>query len=243
MEIAKIHSKYSDTGHWIALCNHDTGLIELNRRDFPRLSALMKDYIWCHEYAHLLYDVYDEAQCNAIADQLFIERAKTPGERREREAFVRDSGSSAVSGIAITAIIGLATTAVSLGVKGYKVFVKAKEGQGYYALSAGERYLLVKDLLNASFEAARKGGSSAKDLFWSMMLQLPSVEADYDAWLSNNSFANGYIAECEKAYGFSFTEMLPTSYWSKPIVKVLVITAAIAAIALVAYKIIKKRRL
>ena len=132
MEVKQIHSKFTDTGHWLARCNHDTGLIELNKRDFPRVSPMMQDYIWVHEYVHLLYDIHDENQTNAIADKIFISRAKNDSEKEQREAFVRNSSGMAMSGIAVTAIVGLVTTAVSLGIKAYTIFGKAKEGTGYY---------------------------------------------------------------------------------------------------------------
>lgn len=241
MEINKIHSQFTDTGHWLARCNHDTGLIELNRRDYPRLSPMMQDYIWVHEYVHLLYNLYDEAQTNAIADKIFISRAKTPAERIEREAFVQNSGGEPMSGIAITAIVGIATTVISLGVKAYQVFGQAKEGSGYYGLSSGDRYLLVRDLVSASFVAAKNSGVSPQAVFWSQMSQCAGVESDYSAWLANNSFAKGIIAEYEKAYGRRFDVAAPVSYWSKPVVKYSLAALAIIAAVLIFIKIKKKR--
>lgn len=241
MEISKIHSAFTDTGHWLARCNHDTGLIELNRRDYPRLSLMMRDYIWVHEYVHLLYNLYDEAQTNAIADKIFISRAKTPAERIEREAFVQNSGGEPMSGIAITAIVGIATTVISLGVKAYQVFGKAKEVSGYYGLISGDRYLLVKELVNASFGAAKNSGVSPQAVFWSQMSQCVGIESDYSAWLANNSFAKGIIAEYEKAYGRRFDVAAPVSYWSKPVVKYSLAALAIIAAVLIFIKIKKKR--
>lgn len=241
MEAAKIHSRYADTGHWLARCNHDTGLIELNRRNFPRLDALMKDYIWVHEYTHLLYDIYDEAECNAIADKIFIDRAKNAADREAREAFVRDSrGAAEVSGIAVTAIIGLVTTAVSLGVKGYQLYKKTQSDASFYALPEGDRFLLAKELMKAAFEAAPGSGLSAKDIFWGLMSQC-SGDADYNAWLAHNSFANGLVADYEKAYGCSFTaKNTAAGLWSKPIVKITVVALAVVAAVLVARKLLKK---
>lgn len=241
MEAVKIHSRYADTGHWLARCNHDTGLIELNRRNFPRLDALMQDYIWVHEYVHLLYDVYDEAECNAIADKIFIDRAKNADDKAAREAFVRDSkGADAMSGIAVTAIVGLATTAISLGVKGYQLWKKSQDSAGYYGLPEGERYLLAKELMKAAFEGAPDTGLSAKDIFWGLMSQIAG-DADYDAWRAKNSFANGLVADYEKAYGRSFTaKNTAAGLWSKPIVKITVVALAVMAAVLVARKLLKK---
>lgn len=245
MEIAKIHSKYTDTGHWMARSNHDTGLIELNRRDFPHLSPMTQDYIWVHEWVHLVYDIYDEAQCNEIADKIFVSRAKTDAERREREEFVKDSyGTPYSSGIAVTAIVGIATTVISLGVKAYQVFGQAKEGSGYYGLSSGDRYLLVKDLVNGAFAAAvEQGGVSPQAVFWAHMSQCSGVESDYSSWLANNGFAKGVISQAEAAYGRSFDKVVPVRFWSKPVVKYSLIALAVIAAVLVFVKLRKTKKI
>lgn len=235
-----IHSKYADIGHWLARCNHDTGLIELNRRDFPRLSAMMRDYVWVHEYVHLLYDVYNEDQCNAIADRIFVNRAKTANERIERVNFVNASAGQAISGIAVTAIISIVGTVVGLGVKGYQLYQKAKDNTGYYGLSSGDRYLLAKGLIKASFEAAPKYGMSPKELFWGLQSQCAGVETSYEAWLSNNDFANGLIAEFEDAYGRQFDVAIQPSLWSNKYIKTLAIILVLVAVVLVAMKLLKK---
>lgn len=238
MEINRIHHAFTDTGHWLARCNHDTGLIELNRREFPRLSPMMRDYTWCHEYVHLLYDIYDEDKCNEIANQVFISRAGSVTERLEREAFVANSHGRAMSSIAVSAVVGIVSAVASLGVKAYRTFNQAKD-QGYYSLSGGDRYLLVKELLNASFKAAKQGGDTARDIFWSQMSQCSGVETDYNAWLAKNGFAKGYIDECETAYGFAFAERVPVDFWAKPVVKYSIIALAIVAVGLVLLKLRK----
>lgn len=240
MEVSKIHSRYTDTGHWLARCNHDSGLIELNRRDFPRLSPMMQDYIWVHEYVHLLYDLHDERETNAIADKIFISRAKTPGEKAQREAFVSNGYGEPLSGIAITAIVGIASTVISLGIKAYQVFGQAKESGGYYGLSAGDRYLLVKELVGAAFAASVDSGMSPQAIFWSQMSQCAGVEPDYSSWLANNSFAKGIISEYENAYGRKFDKAAPVNWWNKPIVRYSVIALAVVAAVLVFLKLRKK---
>lgn len=241
MEASKIHSRYADIGHWLARCNHETGLIELNRRDFPRLTPLMQDYVWVHENVHLLYDVYDEDQCNAIADKIFVSRAQNAADREARIAFVNNSGDSAAfSGIAITAIVGLASTAISLGAKGYQLWKKSKASEaGYNGLSSGDRYLLAKELLKASFEAAPDAGLSAKDIFWGLMSQISS-DADYEAWQSQNTYANGLVAEYEKAYGFGFSAVPSKTAAGNNTVKIIAIALMAAALVLVAIKLLKK---
>lgn len=88
MEIQKITYQYAEIGHWLARCNHQTKVIELNAREFNSLSPLMKDYVWVHECVHLLADLRDESACNSISDEIFISRAKNARDRRMRMAFV-----------------------------------------------------------------------------------------------------------------------------------------------------------
>lgn len=89
----KIKYRWADIGHWIARCNHDTYVIELNRNEFPRLSPLFQDYTWIHEHVHLLADVYDESKCNKITDEIFISRAVNEKDLQERREFVSRSNS------------------------------------------------------------------------------------------------------------------------------------------------------
>ena len=91
MEIQKITYQYAEIGHWLARCNHQTKVIELNAREFNSLSPLLKDYIWVHECVHLLSDVRDETECNRMTDQIFISRAKNDRERNERQDFVNSA--------------------------------------------------------------------------------------------------------------------------------------------------------
>lgn len=233
--------KFTDTGHWIARCNHQTNVIELNRREYPRLSPMMRDYTWIHEYVHLAYDVYDENECNRIADKIFIARAKTEKERRERQEFVANSGGLARSGIAVSAIIGLATTAISLGMKIYDYYQTAKES-GYYALNSQERYELVSGLIKASFEEAKQGGRSAQQIFWSYIVQVEGVGSSYDAFINDqaNHLARSYIAKCEAEYGFKFDQVLPTDWLAKPAVKYSLVILAVAAVVLLTLKFIRK---
>ena len=97
MEEKQITYKLTDTGHWLARCDHSTNVIELNRRNFFKLSPMMRDYIWIHECVHLKYDVYDETECNRITDEIFISRAKNDSDRMERIKFVVSSHDSSKS--------------------------------------------------------------------------------------------------------------------------------------------------
>ena len=88
MENQNITYRFAEIGHWLARCNHQTKVIELNAREFNSLSPLLKDYVWVHECVHLLTDVRDEAACNKISDEIFISRAKNARDRRRRMDFV-----------------------------------------------------------------------------------------------------------------------------------------------------------
>lgn len=88
MENEKITYQFAATGHWLARCNHQTKVIELNAREFNSLSPLMKDYVWVHECVHLLADVRNEAECNRMSDEIFISRARNSRDRQSRIDFV-----------------------------------------------------------------------------------------------------------------------------------------------------------
>lgn len=88
MENQKITYQFAEIGHWLARCNHQTKVIELNAREFNSLSPLMKDYIWVHECVHLLSEVRNESETNRISDEIFISRAANAQDRKRRLDFV-----------------------------------------------------------------------------------------------------------------------------------------------------------
>ena len=84
----KITYQFADIGHWLARCNHQTNVIELNANEWDSLSPLMKDYIWVHECVHLLTDITDEQACNSISDAIFLNRSRNARDRQQRLDFV-----------------------------------------------------------------------------------------------------------------------------------------------------------
>ena len=88
MEDQKIKYQFASMGHWLARCNHQTHVIELNANEWDRLSPLMKDYVWIHECVHLLADETSESDTNAMSDEIFISRARSERDRKRRVAFV-----------------------------------------------------------------------------------------------------------------------------------------------------------
>lgn len=100
MESQEITYRFSDTGHWLARCNHHTNVIELNAREWDSLSPMMKDYVWVHECVHLLTDVHDEAECNRLSDEIFISRAKSKRELAKRTDFVNAANDQSFTRVA-----------------------------------------------------------------------------------------------------------------------------------------------
>lgn len=84
----KITYQFAETGHWLARCNHNTNIVELNAREYASLSPMMRDYIWVHECVHLIAGVHNEADCNRLSDEIFILRSKSRRELAERSDFV-----------------------------------------------------------------------------------------------------------------------------------------------------------
>lgn len=93
MENTSITYRWADIGHWMARCNHNTDVIEINCTEFQKLSPLFQDYIWIHEHVHLLADEYDENDCNRMVDEIFISRAVNEKDLQERREFVSRSNS------------------------------------------------------------------------------------------------------------------------------------------------------
>lgn len=84
----QITYQFAACGHWLARCNHNTNVVELNAREYASLSPMLQDYVWVHECVHLLADVHGEAECNSLTDEIFISRAKNSRDRQSRIDFV-----------------------------------------------------------------------------------------------------------------------------------------------------------
>jgi hypothetical protein len=100
MEKQKITYQFADIGHWLARCNHQTHVIELNASEWASLSPLMKDYIWVHECVHLLTDITDEPACNSISDAIFLNRSRNARDRQQRLDFVTAANDQSFTRIA-----------------------------------------------------------------------------------------------------------------------------------------------
>ena len=247
MEKKQITYKSVDTGHWLARCNHSTNEIELNRREFFKLSPMYQEYVWIHEHVHLLCDVYNENECNRITDNIFLSRAETEEERIERIKFITRSNDYKKSNVVITGtamlIAGLVTTLVATGTK-VGMAGMAKRNSGYYSLSDADRELYVDSLLAESFaESLSTDQFSAKDIFWSKLQ--PSIarnkEQSYAGWYANNSFIRSYISKYENMYGFGFSDITPIQKQDKKTISIGVV-AVLAALVVLALVIFTKKK-
>ncbi len=237
METKQITYTMTDTGHWLARCNHQSGVIELNRRDYPRLSPMMRDYIWVHEYVHLLYGIYDENECNRISDRIFISRGATENERSQRAAFVSRSAGFATSGVAVTAVAAVVSAVASLGSYIYGLFQEAKP-VGYWALSNQKQKELLEGLIAASFNEASRGGVSAKEVFWGYMSQIDGISQSFDEFLAKEIQAPKYFAAAEAKYGFNKETVLPVRWLQQPVV---IIGLCVLLVAIAIIVILKKK--
>lgn len=248
MDIGSIKTVYKDTGHWLARCNHDAGVIELNRRDFPRLSPLMRDYIWCHEYVHLLYEEYDEDKTNAIVDRIFVSRGKNDSERRRRIEFLlksRDGESMAGVGV-LTAIrfgIGKVVDIVKDAVhdaRQNKAVFEANENSGFNALNDDQKKAYIDGYLKQSFREARRSSTrSAYSFFMYRMEPLLTAQSinSYALLLSRYKWIADYVDKYEKEYGFGFYEVTPADYSDlRPYIIAAAIMLALAVVLIIKYK-------
>lgn len=237
MEAKTIRYKFADTGHWLARSNHQTGVIELNRRDYPRLSPMMRDYVWVHEYVHLMCDVYDEDECNRITDDIFIGRAQTSRERSIRRQFVGQSAGFATQGFDPFTAAAAVVSAVQLGFQIAALFEEAK-GVGYYELSHNKRAELVNGLVETSFQEASKGGVSAQTVYWSFITQLGGIGSNWENFWDKDRETRQAFTLAEAKYGFAKETVLPKKWIRQPVV---LIGIAVLLVTVVLLIILKKK--
>ncbi len=232
MDEKKITYKLADTGHWMARCDHSTNVIELNRREFFKLSPMLQDYIWIHEHVHLLQDVYDEAECNRLTDEIFLSRAKDESDRKERVRFVARSNDDSLTKSNFWEV--LLGSLISMGGSVASQIIENRNA-GYYSLGVDDRKRLVDSLLSEAFMASLLTDSqSAKDIFWQNLVGMVArkKEQDYSGWYDNNRFVDEYIEKYEAKYGFGFDDITPVNKMAHPQYQKMTRTLSIMAIAL-----------
>lgn len=243
MEEKKITYRFVDIGHWIARCDHSSNVIELNGKEFFKLSPLFREYVWLHECVHLLYDTHDEAECNRITDKIFIARSHDASDRIRRTRFVSVSNDYGKSNSVL--LTSLVCSGISL-LSSATASLVAKRNSGYYSLGEGERMAFVDALLSEAFMSSLLTETqSAKDIFWSNLQ--PNIsrkkEQSFTTWRDNNMFVDEYIEKYENRWGFGFTEITPVDMKRHPqyqkFMKIIGTVAVIAAVLVLAI-VIKK---
>ncbi len=236
MEEKKITYKLTDTGHWMARCDHSTNVIELNEREFFKLSPMHQDYIWIHEHVHLLNNVYDESECNRITDEIFLSRAKDEADRRERVNFIIRSNDNSLSknNFWSMLLVSLVGSLVGLGASTAKNAI-ANRNAGYYSLGEADQKRYVDNLLSEAFMASLLTDTqSAKDIFWQNLSSViyRKKEQNFAAWYSNNTFIDEYIEKYENEYGFGFNDITPVNKLAHPQYQKAMRTYSVIAIVL-----------
>lgn len=210
---------------------------------------MYREYVWIHECVHLIYDVYDEAECNRITDEIFLSRFKSDKDRLERIKFIARSNDTAKSNIVISGtalLIGsLVTAALGAGTK-IGMSALGKRNSGYYTLADGEKAILVEEMLSESFtESLCTDKRSAKDIFWSKMQPYVARknEQTYAGWYSNNSaLMRPLISKYESLYGFGFCDITPVVSQDKNKVNagIVAVVVSFVVLALAIYNNLKK---
>jgi len=250
MEQKKITYKYVNTGHWMARCDHSDNIIEFNKNEFFKLSYLHREYIWIHEHVHLLYEVYDENECNRITDEIFLSRSKDSNDRAKRLRFIVDSHDMsdkshwvAVAGF----VLSLLTTAGSTTMS-----ILNRRNSGYYALSDTDKELYVDELLsNAYQQSLLTDKKSARDLFWEQLSPYVArkKESTFPAWADNNPFVWEYIDKYSTLYRVNFEDVTPIQLEKHPqyiqyqkTLKTIGVIAVIVAVIVLIIVLIKTKK-
>ena len=233
----KIVIREAELGPVIARADHQDGAIEVNKEIFYKLPPMAQEFVLCHEVCHLKYDEWDEARTNSLAAKLFVDRAKTDAERKDREEFVSYlDGNGGYSNFAWFALI---PSVISLGTTVYGII--KNRNAGWYSWDRTTKESNLKVMLTQAFEESRKSGkTSASEFFWQQMYNYTNKDGDLEKFLgrSDNSWVPAYIKKYEQKYGFGFYEVTPIDITAFP----LAMLAIGIVVGWVVYKIIKKVR-
>ena len=233
----KIAIREAELGPVIARADHWEGAIEVNMDIFYKLPPMVQEFVLCHEVCHLKHNEWDEARTNALAVRLFMGRATSEADRRERAEFL--SYIDGNGGYSNFDFVGLL---MSLGSLGSNIFytIKARNA-GWYSWDYATQKKNLKTMLTQAFEASRRTGkNSAAQLFWAQMVKYTNKDSDLEKFLGRkeNSWVSLRIAAYEKKYGFKFDEVTPIDLKAFPLAMLAIGIAA----GFVVYKIIKKVR-
>ena len=225
-----------DLGPVLARADHQENAIEVNKKAFYGLPPMVQEFVLCHEVCHLKHNEWDEARTNALASELFLDRAHDAEDwaaRQEFLSYLNPEGSQ--SNLWAEIIAGV----VSLGTSIYGII--RQRNTGWYSWDKATKQANLKTMLTAAFEQARKSGSkSAADFFWKQLYAYTGKDDSLEEFLgrSDNAWVLPVIAQYEKKYGFNFYAVTPVDLTAYP----LAIMAIGAVVGFVIYKIIKNQK-
>lgn len=222
-----------DLGPVLARADHQDNAIEVNKKAFYNLPPMVQEFVLCHEVCHLKHNEWDEGRTNALASELFLDRATDATDRAERQQFLSYLDPDGTkSNLWAEIIAGV----VSLGTSIYGVI--RQRNTGWYSWDTATKQANLKTMLTAAFEQARKSSSkSAADFFWRQLYAYTGKDDSLEQFLARkeNAWVEPVIAQYEQKYGFNFYAVTPVDLTAYP----LAIVAIGAVVGFVIYKIIK----
>ena len=223
-------------GPVIARADHQDRAIEVNKDIFYRLPPMVQEFVLCHEVCHLQYGERDEARTNELSTRLFLSRASSVDDMRQRREFVSYMDGRDYDNFAWEALIG---AVVSLGTTVYGII--SNRNAGWYKWDDATKQANLKVMLTNAFEQSRRTWQqSASDLFWKQMSAYTNKDDTLDQFLNRrtNAWVQDYITQYEKKYGFGFREVTRIDLTAFP----LAMLAVGLLVGAAAYLVIKKLR-
>ena len=230
----------ADLGPVIARADHQENAIEVNAKAFYALPPMVQEFVLCHEVCHLKHNEWDEARTNRLASRLFLSRAKSADDLRERERFLSYiDGSDSQYSNWWQAIIAAIPALANLG---FSIYASVKnQNAGWYSWDDATRRSNLDAMMRAAFEQSRRSARhSASEYFWAQMQAYTNKDDSLDQFMnrSGNAIVGQYARKYAQEYGFGFAEVTPVDLTAYPIV----IVAIGAVAALLIYWIIKKTK-
>lgn len=223
----------------LARADHELNVIEVNKAAFYKLPPMMQEFVLCHEVCHLKHNEWDEAETNRLASRLFMERATSDADRRERNKFLSYLDGTDMSNITVSAVLGIVSSAIGLGTTIWGTI--KQRNSGWYSWDDATQRSNLNVMLTQAFEQSRKTNKkSAAQIFWQQLQAYDFKDDSLGEFLSRsgNAWVSGRIAAYEKKYGFGFNAVTPIDLTAFP----LVIVAIGALVGVVVYKIIKNKK-
>lgn len=232
-----------DLGPVIARADHRDGAIEVNKKIFYRLPPMVQEFVLCHEICHLKYDERDEAETNRLASEVFLQRASSEEDLKERRRFLSYMEGRDMSNITVAAVMAIVTGAFSLGTSVYGI-IKSRNA-GWYSWDSSTQQSNLDVMLKQAFEESRKSSkTSAAGFFWEVLYNYTNKDDSLESFLnrSGNAWVKEHITRYEKKYGFGFYEVTPIDWMAFTAVKIAVGVLIGAAVAMIVKQFINNNK-